>query len=133
MLNQIKTKDDELTQSMVVGFTTANVISAYHHWSCEFESRSGDLFSIQHYVIKFFSDLWEGGGLLRAVRFLPPIKLTAICSKPGQWADMNICIRGIDCASCWNLELFRMCDIFSNFHFIISNYRMAEYNRLWLN
>ena len=44
---------------------------------------------------------------------------------------MNICIRGIDCASCWNLELFRMCGIFSNFHFIISNYRMAEYNRLY--
>jgi hypothetical protein len=48
MLNQTKTKDDELTQStvysqqnghhghvhMVVGFTTTNVISAYHHWSC---------------------------------------------------------------------------------------------------
>jgi len=26
---------------MVVGFTTTYAISAYHHWSCEFESRSG--------------------------------------------------------------------------------------------
>ena len=25
---------------MVVGFTTAYAISAYHHWSCEFESHS---------------------------------------------------------------------------------------------
>jgi len=25
---------------MVVGFTTIYVISAYHYWSCEFESRS---------------------------------------------------------------------------------------------
>jgi hypothetical protein len=26
---------------MVVGFTTTYAISAYHHWSCEFESWSG--------------------------------------------------------------------------------------------
>ena len=26
---------------MVVGFTTTYAISAYHHWCCEFESRSG--------------------------------------------------------------------------------------------
>jgi len=25
---------------MVVGFTTTYAISAYHHWSCEFDSRS---------------------------------------------------------------------------------------------
>ena len=40
---------------MVVGFTTAYAISFYHHWSCEFESRSGK--GVQHYVIKFVSDL----------------------------------------------------------------------------
>jgi len=33
---------------MVVGFTTTYAISAYHHWCCEFESRSGR--SVQHYV-----------------------------------------------------------------------------------
>jgi hypothetical protein len=27
---------------MVVGFTTTFAISAYHHWCCEFESRSGE-------------------------------------------------------------------------------------------
>jgi hypothetical protein len=36
------------------GFTTAYAISAYHHWCCEFESRSGRV--VQHYVIKFVSD-----------------------------------------------------------------------------
>jgi len=36
---------------MVIGFTTTYVISAYHHWSCEFESLLGR--GVQHYVIKF--------------------------------------------------------------------------------
>jgi hypothetical protein len=49
-------------------------ISAYHHW-CEFESRSGR--GVQHYVIKFVSDLWQVGGFLQVLRFPPPIKLTA--------------------------------------------------------
>ena len=40
--------------SMVVGFTTTYAISVYHHL-CEFESRSGP--GVQHYVIKFVSDL----------------------------------------------------------------------------
>jgi hypothetical protein len=40
---------------MVVGFTTTYAISAYHHWCCEFESRSGR--GAHHYVIKFVSDL----------------------------------------------------------------------------
>jgi len=41
--------------SMVVGFTTTYAISAYYHWSCEFKSCSGEVYSIQHYVIKFVS------------------------------------------------------------------------------
>ena len=40
---------------MVVGFTTIYAIGAYHHWSCEFKSRSSEVYSI-HYVIKFVSD-----------------------------------------------------------------------------
>jgi uncharacterized membrane protein YcgQ (UPF0703/DUF1980 family) len=47
---------------MVVGFTTTYAISAYHHWCCEFESRSGR--GVQHHVIKFVSDLRQGGGFL---------------------------------------------------------------------
>ena len=35
------------------------------------------VFSIQHYVIKFVSDLWQVGGFLRVLRFPPTIKLTA--------------------------------------------------------
>jgi hypothetical protein len=42
--------------------------------TCELESRSGEVYSVQHYVIKFVSDLWQVGGFLR---FPPPIKLIA--------------------------------------------------------
>ena len=45
---------------MVAGFTTTYAISAYHHWRCEFESRSGR--GVQHYVIKCVSDLWFSPG-----------------------------------------------------------------------
>ena len=33
--------------------------------------------NLDHYVIKFVSDLRQVGGFLRVLRFLPPIKLTA--------------------------------------------------------
>jgi hypothetical protein len=58
---------------MVVGFTTTCVISDYHHESFESEPRS-----IQHYVIKFVSDLRQIGGFLLALLFPPPIKLTVM-------------------------------------------------------
>jgi len=61
---------------VVVGFTTTYAISAYHHWCCEFESRSGR--GVQHYVIKFVSDLRQVSGFLRVLRFPSPIKLTAL-------------------------------------------------------
>jgi hypothetical protein len=54
---------------MVVGFTTTYAISAYHHSCCEFKSGSGR--GVQHYVIKFVSDLRQVGD------FRPQIKLTA--------------------------------------------------------
>ena len=60
---------------MVVGFTTTYAISAYHHYRCEFESQSGR--GVQHYVIKFVSELRQVGGFLRVLRFPPSIKLTA--------------------------------------------------------
>ena len=34
----------------------------------------GKVYSIQYYVIKFVSDLWQVGGFLRALRFPSPIK-----------------------------------------------------------
>jgi hypothetical protein len=38
----------------------------------------GDVYSIQHYVIKFVSDLRQVGGFLRVLRFPLPIKLTTM-------------------------------------------------------
>ena len=37
----------------------------------------GEVYSIQHYVIKFVSDLRQVGGILWVLRFSPLIKLTA--------------------------------------------------------
>ena len=37
----------------------------------------GEVYSIQHYIIKFVFDLWQVGGFLRVLRFSPPLKLTS--------------------------------------------------------
>ena len=42
---------------MVVGVITTYTISASHNVSGEFESRPGEMYSIQQYVIKFVRDL----------------------------------------------------------------------------
>jgi len=63
---------------MVVVFTTTYAFNVYHHWSCEFEPRSDEVYSIQHYVIKFVSDLRQVGGFHRVLWFPSPIKLTAM-------------------------------------------------------
>jgi hypothetical protein len=52
---EMKIRDHRDHDRMVVGFTTTYAISAYHHWCCEFESLLGR--GVQHYVIKFVSDL----------------------------------------------------------------------------
>ena len=49
---------------IVVGFPTNHV---YHHWGCESESRSGNVYLIQHCVIKFVSDLRQVSGRLRVL------------------------------------------------------------------
>jgi hypothetical protein len=36
----------------------------------------GKVYSIQHYVIKFVSDLWQVCGFLLVLQFPPPMKLT---------------------------------------------------------
>ena len=61
---------------MVGGFITTYGISAYHHCCCELEYRPGR--GVQHYVIKFVSDLRQVGGFLRILWFPPPIKLTVM-------------------------------------------------------
>jgi hypothetical protein len=58
---------------MVVGFTTTCAISAYHHYSFEFEPCS----LLFNYVIKFVSYLLQVGGFLPVPRFPPQIKLTS--------------------------------------------------------
>jgi hypothetical protein len=62
---------------MVVGYTSTCTTSAYHNQSCELESCSGEVYSIQHFVIEFVSDLRQVCGFLLVLRFPPPIKLTA--------------------------------------------------------
>ena len=64
---------------IVVGFITTYAINAYHY-CCEFESHSGQVYSVQYYVIKFVSDLRQVDGfllVLRVLRFPPSIKLPA--------------------------------------------------------
>ena len=47
---------------------TTNVVSS--------NPAHGELYSIQYYVIKFVSDLWQIGGFPQVLPFPPPIKLT---------------------------------------------------------
>jgi hypothetical protein len=49
---------------------TTNVVSS--------NPAHGEVYSIQHYVIKFVSDLRQVGGFLRVFRIPPQIKLTAM-------------------------------------------------------
>ena len=62
---------------VLVGFITTYAIGAYHHQRCELVSQPGEGYSIQHYVIKFVSDLRQVSGFLRVLRFPSSIKLTA--------------------------------------------------------
>jgi hypothetical protein len=43
--------------------------------------RSIPVYSIQHCLTKFVSDLWQLGGFLKVVRFPPPMKLTVMIQK----------------------------------------------------
>ena len=62
---------------IVVGFTTTYAISAYPNNVVSLHLTHGEVYSIQHYVIKFVSDLRQVGGFLGVLRFPQPIKLTA--------------------------------------------------------
>jgi len=62
---------------MLVGFITTYVISTYHQPHYVFESGSGEMYLIQHYMKKFVSDLRQVSGFFLALRFPLPIKLTA--------------------------------------------------------
>ena len=45
---------------------------------CECESHSGEVYSRQHYMIKFVCYLRQVDGFLQVLLFPPPIKLTAM-------------------------------------------------------
>ena len=59
----------KLDLQLHVQYITTNVVSS--------NSAHGEVYSIQHYLIKFASDLWQVGGFLLVFRFPSPIKLTA--------------------------------------------------------
>jgi hypothetical protein len=62
---------------------TTNVVSS-NPVQCE-------VYSIQHYVIRFVSDLGQVGGFLRVLRFHPPITLTATI-RYHQWIKLHTVI-----------------------------------------
>ena len=67
---------------MVVGFTTTYILVAMESVPITTNIVSsnpahGEMYLIQHYVIKLVSDLWQVGDFLRILRFSPPIKPTA--------------------------------------------------------
>ena len=57
MENAICTLWDRRRDRMVVRFTATCAISAYHHSSCDLEPVHGEVYSVQHYVIKFVGDV----------------------------------------------------------------------------
>ena len=61
---------------MVIGFTTTYAISATEVMSSH--PAQARLYSVQHYVIQFVSDLRQVVGFLGVLWFPPPIKLTAM-------------------------------------------------------
>jgi len=64
---------------MVLGFTTTYAKKSVPITSNVGSSNPthGEVYSIQHYVIKFVSDLRQVGDFFRVLLFPPPIKLTA--------------------------------------------------------
>ena len=62
---------------MIVGFTTKQSVPITIN-IVSLNRVHGEVCSIQHYVIKFASGWWQGGGFLLVLWFPPSIKLTAM-------------------------------------------------------
>jgi len=62
---------------MVVGLATIRSVSITTN-GVSSNPANGEVYSIQHYAIKFISVLRQIGGFLRVPQFPPSIKLTAI-------------------------------------------------------
>ena len=50
---------------------------ANRHWRCEFEFHSGEVYSIQRYMIKFVCDMKQVGG------FFPGTQFSSTCLESG--------------------------------------------------
>ena len=62
----------------MLGFSTTCAISASITTNIVSSNPvHGEVYSIQHYALKFVSDYRQVDGFLQVLRFLPPIKLTA--------------------------------------------------------
>jgi hypothetical protein len=71
-LLKVTIKTNNLTQTSL---STRCNLKSIHYFVC-FPARA-EMYSIQHYVIKFASDVWQVGGFLWLLRFPPPTKLIA--------------------------------------------------------
>jgi len=58
-------------------YFAVDTVIDFHGAAVGYYVNDGEVYSIQHYVIKFVSDLRQVCGFLRVLRFPPPIKLTA--------------------------------------------------------
>ena len=62
----------------MLGFSTTCAISASITTNIVSSNPvHGEVYSIQHYALKFVSDYRQVDGFLQVLRFSPPIKLTA--------------------------------------------------------
>ena len=83
----------DIFERVIIVLTPIEQFFSYHYWCCRFDSRSGS--GVQHYVIKFASDLQQVSGFLR---FPPPLELThrhlfhskKICPPPLPYVKVNI-------------------------------------------
>jgi hypothetical protein len=74
-----KTDRHDITEILLkVALNIININQTYRHWRCDFESHPGEVYSIQHYVIKLVSDLRQLSGFLRVLGWMSDCCLTPI-------------------------------------------------------
>jgi hypothetical protein len=77
---------------MVVGFITTLCNQCLSPLRCEFEPCSGEVYSIQDYVIKFVSDLRQVNGFHRVLWFPPDDEMMMTSFfLPDQNVDLDFC------------------------------------------